>query len=155
MRQSALPLIRFDAASGPICLGHLLSGIHNGPTLVVSTTIETGSVLISSLSGVPRISNIRGRIAVIYREQLKTLGAEGPDTLANLIGPIDDWFPAEADSHDGISSAQQATRSLTWSVLARAAELGMITGRGLIPRPDLAMPKTDADFARASAPILH
>lgn len=130
MQKALRPLLRPDGAGSHTKLGYLIEGAHSGPTLLVPLPRGQASKIADAFRHIPRLGNIRGRLVVV------NIGAIGADAeqdgwLRNQIGQVDETLYLTPSEFDGVDprSVQQAMTE----ILRKATDLGMISGRGVIP----------------------
>jgi hypothetical protein len=133
MKDLITPLVLNDSADGVVRIGDTLSGFRTGPTLLVSCTGDLAHGLMAAIAAIPRIGDLRGSIAIIDIDQLENLGTGADHRLKALIGPIDAtlFLPFRGDSNCQFDD--KTRREMVWSILAKATQLGMISGRGIVP----------------------
>jgi len=130
MQKALRPLLRPDGAGSHSMLGNLVDGAHAGPTLLVPLPRGHVSAVADALGRIPRLGDMRGRLAMV------NIGAIGVDAaqddwLRNHIGPVDETLYVSTGELDGMDPRPvQQTLS---TILQKATELGMISGRGVMP----------------------
>ena len=134
MTAPARPLILPDAASGCVHIGHRITGTEAGPTLLVTCFAAPGTALMQDLAAIPRIGGLRGSLAIVHIDALDAIGPEADARLRALLGPIDAtlFLPFRLDA--AAPAPERARREMVWTTLAKAAVLGIIAGRGLVPQ---------------------
>ena len=130
MQKALRPLLRPDGAGSHTKLGYLIDGAHAGPTLLVPLPRGHASKVADAFRRVPRLGDIRGRIVLV------NVGAIGldpaqDDWLRSQIGPVDETLYLTSGKLDGLDP--RAVQRTMREILAKATELGIISGRGVIP----------------------
>lgn len=130
MQKVLRPLLRPDGAGSHTKLGYLIDGAHAGPTLLIPMPRGQASEIADAFRQVPRLGGIRGRLAIVNIGAIG-MDAEQDDWLRNQIGPVDETLYLSASELDGVDprAIQQTMRE----ILRKATELGMISGRGVMP----------------------
>ena len=130
MKKTLCPLLRPDGAGSHAKLGYVIEGAHAGPTLLIPMPRGQATQIADAFGQIPRLGDLRGRIVMVH------VGAIGANTsqddwLRNQIGPVDETLYLTANADD--MSGPLAVRRIMTEILRKATELGMISGRGVMP----------------------
>lgn len=130
MKKALRPLLRPDGAGSHAKLGYMIDGSHVGPTLLIPMPRCQARQIADAFRQIPRLGDMRGRIVMVH---IGAIGADKAqdDWLRNLIGPVDETLYLTANTDD--ISGPLAIRGTMAAILRKATELGMISGRGVMP----------------------
>ncbi len=130
MKKALRPLLRPDGAGSHAKLGYMIDGSHVGPTLLIPMPRGQATQIADAFRQIPRLGDMRGRIVMVH---IGAIGADKAqdDWLRNQIGPVDETLYLTANADD--MSGPLAIRGTMAAILRKATELGMISGRGVMP----------------------
>lgn len=125
-------LTGIDGTNAFIALGLVIDGARPGPALLVTGFSASTVAVFNRLAELPSISYLRGRLTLVHVDRLGEDGTD-PQRMHALIGPQDDslFLPFLPDDRLDQRSRAQASDKDYWTILAKMAALGMITGRGV------------------------
>lgn len=130
MTKALYPLLRPDGAGSHLSLGYLVQGAHAGPTLLVPLPRGHVSAVAEALRRIPRLGDIRGRVAMVNIGSIGTDVAQD-EWLLSQIGVVDETLYLATYEHDGMDP--RAVQETLSAILQKATKLGMISGRGVVP----------------------
>jgi len=129
-----------DGTNAPTSLGLVIDGGRPGPSLLVSGFSVSTIAIYERLTALPSIAHLRGRLTLVYVDRLggdctATAQVMAP-RIADLIGAQDDslFLPFLPDDRLDQEAQAKASDEDYWTILAKMAALGMITGRGVSDR---------------------
>lgn len=132
MTQTITSLICLDGTNAHANIGSSVTGTHSGPTLLVSGYSATTCAIYDRILALPSIGHLRGKLVLVHIDRL---GTHAPATawLIHQIGPVDDnlFLPFLADDRLPLDAHHRASEDDYWTIFAKMAALGMITGRGV------------------------
>lgn len=130
MKKNLCPLLRPDGAGSHAKLGYMIDGSHAGPTLLIPMPRGQATQIADAFRQIPRLGDLRGRVVMVH---IGAIGANKSqdDWLCNQIGPVDETLYLTANADD--MSGPLAMRRTMTAILRKATELGMISGRGVMP----------------------
>ena len=130
MEKALRPLLRPDGAGSHAKLGYVIDGAHAGPTLLIPMPRGQATQIADAFRQIPRLGDMRGRIIMVH---IGAIGADKAqdDWLRIQIGPVDETLYLTANTDD--ISGPLAIRGTMAEILRKATELGMISGRGVMP----------------------
>ncbi len=130
MHKALRPLLRPDGAGCHTKLGYLADGAYSGPTLLVPLPRGQATRIADAFRQIPRLGDIRGRIVLV---NIGAIGADAAqdDWLRSQIGPVDQTLYIAPSELDGLDP--RAVQQTMAEILRTATELGMISGRGVMP----------------------
>jgi hypothetical protein len=132
MYQTVQPITLFSEPTAQASVGVLVEGQQSGPTLVVLGYDAATLDVYSRITALPGITNLRGRLVLACIDEPckdKTI----PAWIRDRLGAIDDSL-CLANSRFGLASQRGGTDEPYWTILAKMAGLGMISGRGVSTR---------------------
>ena len=138
-------IVELSLNGGESHVGFCVGGSQPGPNILISGTTRLTGQVFQRLLLLPSLSRLRGKLFLV---QLDKLAAQTDiDLIATRLikDIIDDQmflpFISAADMHPDIF--ETAVKDGYWTVLRLCAENGMISGRGVSPRPPLSTPGGD------------
>lgn len=131
MQKALRPLLRPDTAGSHEKLGYLIDGAYSGPTLLIPLPRGHATKVAEAMQRIPRLGNFRGRVAIV---NIGAVGADAAqdDWLRNQIGTVDETLYLTKAKIDGQNP--HAVQQTIAAILGKATELGMISGRGVLPQ---------------------
>lgn len=130
MNKALRPLLRPDGAGSHAKLGYMIDGSHAGPTLLIPMPRAQATQVADAFRQIPRLGDMRGRMIMVH---IGAIGADKAqdDWLRHQIGLVDETLYLTANADD--MSGPLAIRRTMAAILRKATELGMISGRGVMP----------------------
>jgi hypothetical protein len=110
-----------EALAG-VCLFHH-EGHHSGPSLCVVGRTADMEKVVARMANIPSLAYMRGAISIYGTEDNGTGHFPVADDVLILLDPVESYAASGAPS-----------TALYWQILERAAELGIIAGRGVPAR---------------------
>lgn len=140
MSKHIQPLTRIDGTNAHTALGMVIDSGRPGPALLVTGFSASTLRVYDRLAELPSISHLRGRLTLMHLDRLGEAG-NGPEQLRALVGPQDDslFLPFLPDDRLSPKALAQASDEDYWTILAKMAALGMISGRGVNDRRIIAL----------------